>query len=109
MFKFVVDGWPLLPVVMGLVELIKKLFPDLAGRATMAVTFVLGVVLGCGYLLTGAIPTTPQEWFVLVVGCLIYGLVPLGLYGVATKSYQLQKTAQADLEAKSISPSWQPK
>jgi hypothetical protein len=91
MFQFVIDGWPLLPIVIGLVEFIKRLFPNMQGRLTTLVAFLLGSSLGAGYLWTQAIPATYQTWFVFIVGILVYGLVPLGLYGVSTKSYQFQK------------------
>jgi hypothetical protein len=91
MLKIVVDGWPLLPVVMGLVELVKKVFPRLAGNWIVLVSFVIGGLLGSGYMISYAKPVTFSEWFIFGVGCLIYGLIPCGLYDVATKNQSLPK------------------
>lgn len=113
MFNYVIDGWPLLPIVMGLVEFIKKLFPNMEGRWTMLVAFLLGAGLGAGYLFAQGAPDTYTAWFVFIVGCLVYGLVPLGLYSISTKSYQFQKSAafsaRLDMMSKIPPPTIQPK
>jgi hypothetical protein len=113
MFNYVVDGWPLLPIVIGLVQFIKQMLPKLEGRGTMLVAFLLGASLGGSYLWSQRPPVDFLTWFVFIVGILVYGLVPLGLYGVSTKNYQLQKITarqtQLLLESQTPPPSIQPK
>lgn len=91
MLKIVVDSWPLLPLVMGLVELVKKVFPKLQGNWIVLLSFLLGGGIGAGTLLSQRVPVGFAEWFTFALGAMAYGLIPCGLYDVATKNTSVPK------------------
>lgn len=83
-FGQVVNGIPLVLVVMGLVEL-SKMF-GLAGKWLTAGSFAIGLAIGIAYQLSIGVPTDFAGWF----GAVIFGLA-LGL--VASKVYDAVRSA----------------
>jgi len=77
-FDQVVNGVPLIFVVMGLVELIKAF--GVQGKALIASSFGIGLVVGLLYQLSLGTPADYAGWF----GAALFGLA-LGL--VASKVY----------------------
>lgn len=87
-FEQVINGVPLIFVVMGLVELTKSFGVD--GKALTAASFVIGLALGTGYQLTLSIPLDFAGWF----GAILFGAA-LGL--MASKVYDaIQSAAHVD-------------
>lgn len=83
-FDQVVNGVPLIFVVMGLVELIKAF--GVQGKVLTAASFLIGLGLGVLYQISIATPDGFAGWF----GAVIFGLA-LGL--VACKVYDAMKPA----------------
>lgn len=83
-FDQVVNGIPLIFVVMGLVELVKSF--GVQGRALTACSFVIGLALGVLYQISLAMPIGFAGWF----GAAVFGLA-LGL--VASKVYDAVRSA----------------
>lgn len=81
-----VNGIPLVLVVIGLVTLIGKL--GVTGKAQLATSLVVGMLLGIAYQISLAMPQDFAGWF----GAAIYGLA-LGL--VASGIYEAGKSAVA--------------
>ena len=80
----VVAGFPLIAVVLGLVEFSKQL--GLGGKPLLGVSMLLGLLFGMAYQLTiVGQPTTPGEWFSAVVVGLIFGLVASGIYDLGKR------------------------
>jgi hypothetical protein len=80
-----VAGIPLVFVVLGLVEYIKKL--GVSGKPVFGVSMGLGILFGVGYqIATVGLPGNFAGWF----GVVIYGLA-LGL--IASGIYEAQKSA----------------
>ena len=77
-FDQIVNGVPLIFVVMGLVELVKAF--GVQGKALTAVSFGIGLALGLLYQVSLGVPADYSGWF----GAVIFGLA-LGL--VASKVY----------------------
>lgn len=77
-FDQVINGVPLIFVVMGLVELVKVF--GIQGKALTAVSFGIGLVLGLLYQISLGMPADYTGWF----GAALFGLA-LGL--VASKVY----------------------
>lgn len=75
-----VAGIPLLFVVLGLVEWLKRV--GLAGNGLLVASLVIGLVLGGGYQLTQGIPVDFAGWFAVMVYGLALGLVASGVYEV---------------------------
>jgi len=80
-----VNGIPLLFVVLGLVEWVKTF--GLEGNVLRGVSMLIGLILGCGYMITQQ--GYPVE-FASIFGYLVYGLA-LGL--VASGIYDGSKRA----------------
>jgi len=74
----VVNGVPLLVIIIGLVEFAKKF--GLTGEACTALSLALGLVLGMLYQLQSGIPAGLAGWFGVVMYGLGMGLVASGLY-----------------------------
>lgn len=83
-FDQIVNGVPLIFVVMGIVELIKAF--GLHGKALTAASFAVGLALGIAYQISLGLPTGYAGWF----GAVIFGLA-LGL--VASKVYDAIRSA----------------
>ena len=77
-FDQVINGVPLIFVVMGLVELVKVF--GIQGKALTAVSFGIGLVIGLLYQISLGMPANYTGWF----GAALFGLA-LGL--VASKVY----------------------
>lgn len=72
----VINGIPLLFVVMGLVAWLKT-FKVVSGDALRVASLVIGLALGVGYMASTALPTDFGGWFG-------YGIYGLGLGLVAS-------------------------
>lgn len=83
-FDQIVNGVPLIFVVMGIVELIKAF--GLQGKALTAASFAVGLALGIAYQISLGLPTGYAGWF----GAAVFGLA-LGL--VASKVYDAVRSA----------------
>lgn len=83
-FDQIVNGIPLIFVVMGLVELVKAF--GVQGKALTAASFVIGLVLGVLYQVSLGVPADYAGWF----GAAVFGLA-LGL--VASKVYDAIRSA----------------
>lgn len=91
--KAMVQGVPLVLVVFLLVELIKRLTrkdgePAVKGNLLLVSSFVIGTLLGSGYLLSVTRPPVEVDWYSQYVywfGNIIYGL---GLGGAAAVMYE---------------------
>ena len=77
-FEQVINGVPLIFVVMGLVELTKSV--GLTGKWLTVASFGIGLVIGIVYQLSLAIPVDFSGW----IGAVFFGL---GLGLVASKVY----------------------
>lgn len=85
-FDQIVNGVPLVLVVMGLVELSKSL--GVQGKSLTAVSFAVGLVTGVLYQVSIAVPTGFEGWF----GAAVFGL---GLGLTASKVYDSIRSATA--------------
>jgi hypothetical protein len=83
-FDQIVNGIPLIFVVMGLVELVKAFGAQ--GKVLTAASFLIGLGLGVLYQISIATPDGFAGWF----GAVIFGLA-LGL--VASKVYDAIRSA----------------
>jgi len=90
-FDQIVNGIPLLFVVMGLVELSKSFGAQ--GKALTAISFGIGLIIGLLYQLSLGMPADYAGWF----GAAVFGLA-LGL--VACKVYDAIASASGKHEAK---------
>jgi len=80
----VLNGIPLLPVIIGLVEYSKKFGAQ--GVVCDALSMGLGVTFGLLYQLsTGGLPTDLGGWFGVVLYGLALGLTSSGVWAVITK------------------------
>ncbi len=84
MATYVVNGIPLVAVILGLVELAKSF--GASGRTLTGISFVIGAALGIFYQFSVAIPATAADWF----GAILFGLA-LGL--TACKLYDAVRSA----------------
>lgn len=83
-FEQMVNGIPLILVVMGLVELLKVF--GVEGKALTAGSFGIGLIMGILYQLSLGVPVGYAGWF----GSAVFGLA-LGL--VASKVYDAIRSA----------------
>ena len=83
-FDQVINGIPLIFVVMGLVELVKAF--GVQGKALTAASFAIGLALGILYQVSLGVPVGFAGWF----GAAVFGLA-LGL--VASKVYDAIRSA----------------
>lgn len=79
-FDAIVAGLPLVLVVLGLVEWVKRL--GLAGRAVVIVSMAIGLALGLAYQVSIALPIDFAGWFGAAVYGIGLGLVASGIYDV---------------------------
>jgi hypothetical protein len=87
-FDQVVNGIPLVLVVMGLVELSKTLGAE--GKLLTIVSFVIGLVLGILYQLSIAPPMGFGGWFAAVVFGLALGLTASKVYDAIRSASKIQ-------------------
>lgn len=85
-FDQIVNGIPLILVVMGLVELSKAF--GVEGKPLTILSFVIGLALGLLYQISLGVPVGYAGWF----GAVIFGLA-LGL--VASKVYDAIRSASS--------------
>lgn len=74
----VVNGVPLLVVILGVVEFLKKL--GVNGKASLAASMILGLALGILYQVSLALPADLAGWLGAVIYGLALGLAASGLY-----------------------------
>lgn len=79
-FDAIVAGLPLVLVVLGLVEWVKRL--GLAGKAVVIVSMAIGLALGLAYQVSIAVPIDFAGWFGAAVYGIGLGLVASGVYDV---------------------------
>jgi len=79
-FDAIVAGLPLVLVVLGLVEWVKRL--GLAGKAVVIVSMAIGLALGLAYQVSIAVPIDFAGWFGAAVYGIGLGLVASGIYDV---------------------------
>lgn len=80
---FVIAGFPLIVVILLLVEEIKAW--GLTGKILRVVSMLIGVAFAIIYQLAVAMPTTLMAWVVLIVIGLIYGIAASGTYDFIDK------------------------
>ena len=79
-FDAIVAGLPLVLVVLGLVEWVKRL--GLVGKAVVIVSMAIGLALGLAYQVSIAVPIDFAGWFGAAVYGIGLGLVASGIYDV---------------------------
>jgi hypothetical protein len=77
-FDQIVNGIPLLFVVMGLVELSKSFGAQ--GKALTAISFGIGLIIGLLYQVSLGLPVGFAEWFGSAFFALALGLVTSKVY-----------------------------
>lgn len=77
----VVNGIPLVIVILALVEFAKQI--GVTGKASLVFSMVLGTGLGVAYQVSIAPPADFNGWFGAIVFGLALGLTASGLYDVA--------------------------
>ena len=81
--QVLVNGIPLVLVIAGLVAFAKSM--GLTGKWLLALSLVLGVVIGLLYQISLGMPTTFAGWFGAAVFGLGLGVVTSGLYDLAKR------------------------
>ncbi len=79
----VVDGIPLMLVIVALVEFAKQF--GLAGKACLAVAMGLGALFGIAYKLQFGLPSTFAGWFAAIVFGIAMGLAASGTFELVKK------------------------
>jgi len=77
-FDAIVSGLPLLLVVLGLVEWVKRL--GLSGKPDILVSMGIGLVIGIAYQVSIALPVDFAGWFGAAVYGIGLGIVSSGIY-----------------------------
>ena len=77
-FDAIVSGLPLLLVVLGLVEWVKRL--GLSGKPVILVSMGIGLVIGIAYQVSIALPIDFAGWFGAAVYGIGLGIVASGIY-----------------------------
>ena len=77
-FDAIVSGLPLLLVVLGLVEWVKRL--GLSGKPVTLVSMGIGLVIGIAYQVSIALPIDFAGWFGAAVYGIGLGIVASGIY-----------------------------
>ena len=75
---YIVNGVPLVAVILGLVELAKGF--GFTGKVLTGISFGIGAALGIFYQFSVAIPATAADWFGAVLFGLALGLTACKLY-----------------------------
>lgn len=76
--EYMVNGVPLVAVILGLVELAKSF--GASGRLLTGISFAIGAILGVFYQFSIAIPASAADWFGAVLFGLALGLTACKLY-----------------------------
>jgi hypothetical protein len=79
-----INGVPLLIIVFGLVEFIKKL--GVSGNALTVISMLIGVFLGICYQVS-QLNTTFGLWFGIVAFGILIGLAASGIYSFANARF----------------------
>ncbi len=79
-FDSIVAGLPLVLVVLGLVEWVKRL--GLEGKAVVVVSMAIGLGIGLAYQISIALPVDFAGWFTAAIYGIGLGLVASGIYDV---------------------------
>lgn len=79
----VINGIPLMVVILGLVEFAKQL--GVTGKASLVLSVVLGAAFGIAYQLSIAVPVAFADWFAAIVTGLAWGLAASGLYDLGKR------------------------
>ena len=87
-FDQVVNGIPLVLVVMGLVELAKSFGAE--GRLLTVISFLIGLVLGVLYQVSLGVPIGFTGWFAAVIFGLALGLVACKVYDAIRNASKVQ-------------------
>jgi len=77
----IVNGIPLVLIVIGLVELLKKF--GVSGNWLVGASVLIGICFGISYQLSIAMPIDFSGWFAAVVYGIGLGLVASGVYDAA--------------------------
>ena len=75
---YIVNGVPLVAVILGLVELAKGF--GFTGKVLTGISFGIGAALGIFYQFSVKVPATAADWFGAVVFGLSLGLTACKLY-----------------------------
>lgn len=81
MFDVMINGIPLIAVVLALVEWVKGF--GVSGSTLRVVSMLIGVALGGAYMYSTAVPADFAGWLGLVVYGLALGLSASGLFDAA--------------------------
>jgi len=76
--SYVVNGIPLVGVIIGLVELTKAF--GVSGKSLTITSFLIGAVLGIFYQYSVKVPATFSDWFGAIIFGLFMGLTACKLY-----------------------------
>lgn len=87
-FQEVVSGIPLILVVIGLVEWVKRF--GVAGKALNVASLLVGAGLGVAYQVSQGVPVDFAGWFAAVIYGLALGLVASGIYDAAKSAAKTQ-------------------
>ena len=63
-----------IPIIIGLVNLCKRLFPAVTGRIWLAISLFLGIVTSVLGSLAAGMPKDMAGWLLVIYAGLIYGL-----------------------------------
>ena len=77
---FEIDGFSLVLLIVGLVELVKKF--GVEGNKLTVISVIIGVLVGVGFKLYGMLPSV-QPWIEIAVTGLAFGLAATGLWDLA--------------------------
>ena len=95
-FDQVVNGIPLVLVVIGLVELTKALGAE--GKPLTIISFAIGLVLGILYQMSIAPPAGFGGWFAAVVFGLALGLVASKVYDAIRSANGIRSSKQQEID-----------
>lgn len=77
----------LMAIVVGLVEVVKKVVQKEPLSWKFWLALVLGTLLGGGYVLVSVEGLTPKAWFAATCYGLLTGLTPTGLYSAVRRIF----------------------
>ncbi|MBU0777518.1 hypothetical protein KKH23_06685 [Patescibacteria group bacterium] len=81
-----IAGVVLIPLIIGLIQFIKRLAPDADGRVWLVLSMILGVAgETVAFIIAGGVPADIKGWAALVVMGLSFGLAASKSYDEAAK------------------------